>query len=143
MPTLEIMLNEPTYTSLQEAARQRSQSLNLLVQDALAAFLQLPPESAYPANGDWAFDSTAVARRAKIHTEAEAWRALPHAVRQSYGQEYVAVHEGQVIDHDPDRLALYRRVYERLGDVAVLITPAAAPSPREFLMHSPRLERVS
>lgn len=143
MPILEITLNQATYTSLREAALRRRQPLELLVEDALAAFLHPPARLDQTTNGDWASDLASAERRAKIHAEAEAWRALPEPARQGYGQDYVAIHEGQVVDHDADRLALYRRVRERLGDVAVLITPASAPSPREFHVHSPRLERFA
>lgn len=143
MPTLEISLNQATYASLHEAARQRSQPLEALVEDALAVFLREPAEPVRTANGGWTSDLASVERRAKIHAEAEAWRALPDAMRQRYGLKFVAVHEGNVIDHDLDRLALYLRVRQRLGDVAVLITQASAPSPREFYIASPRLERLS
>lgn len=143
MPTLEITLNPATYASLRQAALQRRQSLELVVEDALAAFLHQPARPNQTTNGDLTADGEGIERRAKIRAEAEAWRALSDAVRESYGLEFVAVHEGHVIDHDADRLALYRRVRQRLEDTAVLITPAAGPSPREFRMASPRLERPS
>lgn len=143
MPTLEITLNPATYASLRQAALQRRQSLELVVEDALAAFLHQPARPIQTTNGDLAPDRAGIERRAKIRAEAEAWRSLPDTVRQSYGLEFVAVHEGHVIDHDADRLALYRRVRQRLEDTAVLITPAAGPSPREFRIASPRLERPS
>ena len=81
----------------------------------------------------------AVQRQAKIHIEAEAWRAMPEAERRRYRNQFVAVHNGQVIDHDADRLLLYRRVREKLGDVPVLITPGGTPHPCEFQILSPRL----
>lgn len=68
-------------------------------------------------------------RRAKIHSEALAWRATPEETRSAYGDVFVAVHGGKVIDHDPDRLILYRRVRQKMGDVPVLITPAKAKHP--------------
>jgi hypothetical protein len=81
----------------------------------------------------------AAQRRAKIHIEAEAWRAMPEATRRRYRNQFVAVHNGQVIDHDADRLLLYRRVRKKLGDVPVLITPGGASHPYEFQILSPRL----
>lgn len=82
----------------------------------------------------------AAQRRAKIHIEAEAWRAISTTERRQYRNQFVAVHHGQVIDHDADRLRLYRRIREKLGDVPVLITPGGAPHPREFQILSPRLD---
>lgn len=82
----------------------------------------------------------AAQRRAKIHIEAEAWRAIPTTERRQYRNQFVAVHDGQVMDYDTDRLLLYRRVREKLGDVPVLINPGGAPHPREFQILSPRLD---
>jgi hypothetical protein len=82
------------------------------------------------------------ARWIKIREEAAAWRSLSHRERAGYGSSYIAVHQGEVVDHDMDRLSLHKRVRARFGDVPVLITPALADNPREFVLRSPRLERV-
>ncbi len=138
MPTLEVTLNEPVYTALEQATRFYRQSADAIVQEALDAFLRV----LQPAAKDTGRTPSATTWwRARIHAEAEAWRALPEATRHQLGSDFAAVHNGQVIDHDADRLTLYRRVRDRLGDEPVLITPADAPSPREFQMLSPRLER--
>lgn len=140
MPTLELSLSETTYTTLRQAAKRRSQPIEDLVEDALMAFLQ-PAESFEEEAGNGSSARTSDWRRAKIHAEAEAWRSLPATVRRSYGEDFVAVHDRQVVDRDRDRLTLYRRVRARFGDVPVLITPANSPSPREFHLLSPRVER--
>ncbi len=41
------------------------------------------------------------------------------------------------MDHDADRRALSRRVRQKYGGVAVLITPVEEKPEREFLMQSP------
>lgn len=82
-------------------------------------------------------------RRAKIHAEALAWQAMPEETRCAYGNAFVAVHDGKVIDHDPDRLTLYRRVRQKMGHVPVLITPANANHPREIRLLTPHFERLS
>ena len=140
MPTVEISLSETTYTTLRRAAERRSQPLEGVVKDALNAFLQASTVSEEGA-GNGSSARTSDWRRAKIHTEAEAWRSLPAAVRHSYGEDFVAVHNGQVVDHDRDRLSLYRRIRTRFDDVPVLITPAGSAAPREFQLLSPRVER--
>ena len=75
--------------------------------------------------------------RAEISDEGEAWRFLPAATRRNYGEDFVAVHNREVVDHDTDRLTLHRRNRPRFSDVPVLITPANSPSPREFQLLSP------
>ena len=82
----------------------------------------------------------AAQRQAKIHIEAEAWRVIPEALRHQYHTQFVAVHDGRIIDHDANRVLLYRRVREKSGDVPVLITSGDAPGPREFQILSPCLD---
>ncbi len=142
MPDLQIALSESTYSSLHEAARQRSQPVDVLVRDALATFLQASPRQKSISNGEQLIETAGEQRRSKIRAEAAAWRALPETIRGRYGQNYVAVHEGRVVDHDADRLTLYRRVRQRLGNTPVLITSAGVDSPREFYIRSPKLERT-
>lgn len=140
MPTLELSFNSSLYAALEQEARQRNQSVETLVETAVTHFLTAS-EMSEPAN-QLTPTTIGAARRAKIHTEAKAWRSLPEAERSRYQGQFVAVHEGRVIDHDADRLQLYRRVREQLGDMPVLITPADAPHPREFRLLSPRLDRA-
>jgi hypothetical protein len=136
MPTLEVTLNEPVYVALIQATRLSRQSADAIVQEALDVFFRMAPQ---PAKDTGRTPSATTWRRAKIHAEAEAWRALPDTTRRRYSGEFVAVHEGQVIDHDFDRVTLHLRVRGRLGDAPVLITPADAPAPREFQMLSPHI----
>lgn len=75
-----------------------------------------------------------------LDAEQEAWFAQPTAERQRYAGEYVAVHEGKVVDHDPDQRTLYLRVRSRYGNQPVLIVKADWEASPEFTIHSPQLE---
>jgi hypothetical protein len=77
----------------------------------------------------------------KIDREMEAYRTMHAELKQRFLGEYVAIHHGELIDHDTDRHALSRRVRQKYGSVAVLITPVEDDPEREFLMLSPRFER--
>jgi len=140
MPIVELSLSETMYKTLRQAAERSNQPLAEMVEIALEAFLQ-PPTSLEPGAGNGSATPADDWRRTKIHAEAEAWRSLPATVQRSYGEDFVAVHNRQVVDHHRDRLTLYRRVRARFGDVPILITPANAASPREFRIISPRVER--
>jgi hypothetical protein len=48
----------------------------------------------------------AAARECKIRAEAEWWRNAAPELRARYTGQFVAVHEQQVIDTDPDQLSL-------------------------------------
>lgn len=76
--------------------------------------------------------------RRKIEREQRWWLSLPLRERAKYEGEHVAVHNHQLVDHDLDKIALYRRVRARYGNIAVLIMPAEGP--QEIVIRSPRID---
>jgi hypothetical protein len=80
----------------------------------------------------------AVYRQKRIVAETDAWYQLSAPERNSYAGKYVAVYEGQVIDSDSDRLALYQRIRERLGHEPVLITEGGDQPIPVYRVRSPR-----
>ncbi len=66
----------------------------------------------------------------KLQAEMDAFQGQLPALAAQYQDEYVAMHEGQVIDHDPDLRTLHSRVYAVMGSVPVLlqkVTDVPAP----------------
>lgn len=80
-------------------------------------------------------------RREKVKTEREAFERQHPALLAQYPGEYVAMHEGQVIDHDPNLRTLHLRVFARLGRTPVLLKQVTAEPERELVFRSPRFER--
>ncbi len=76
-----------------------------------------------------------------LEAEQEAWFARPAAERERYVGEYVAIHRGEVMDHDLDQRTLYLRVRARFGRQPVLIVKSDWLAMPEFTLHSPRMER--
>jgi hypothetical protein len=76
--------------------------------------------------------------RRKIEREQGWWLNLSLSERAKYEGEFVAVHNQELVDHDIDQNALYRRIRERYGNTAVLIMPAEGP--REIVTRSPRFD---
>ena len=68
----------------------------------------------------------------KIRKEAEAFHAMHSEPVNQYLGQVVAIHEGQVVDHDGDFVALHRRVRERFGRTAVLLR-RVGPEPERVL----------
>ncbi len=62
-------------------------------------------------------------------------------LRKQYEGEYIAVHRGQVIDHDPDLRTLHLRVFAEIGHAVVLLKKVTNQPDRELVFRSPRLER--
>ena len=58
-----------------------------------------------------------------------------------FSDEYVAVHNGQVIDHDKDLRTLHLRIFKRLGRMPVLLKQVTQEPARELVFRSPRFER--
>ena len=76
----------------------------------------------------------------KMEAEIAAFRSQLPALLATYPDQYVAVHEGQVIDHDVDLRALHGRVYARMGVIPVLLQKVTAEPAPDILVRSPRLE---
>ncbi len=81
--------------------------------------------------------------REKIHAETEAFWAMYPQLLDRYSGQYVAVHEGKVVDTGPDLGALYQRVRECYGDTPVLLTQVLPDSTRELMFRSPQLEPMT
>ena len=78
--------------------------------------------------------------RDNIHRETEAFWAMHAELVARYSGEYVAVHQGRVVDHDPDVTRLEQRVAERWGEAAVLIAPVTDAPRHDLTTTSFRLE---
>ena len=77
------------------------------------------------------------ARRMMQH-ESDAFRRMHADLLARYPNEYVAIHQGQLVDHGADQLALLARIEDRFPDVPVLIRQVL-PEPDEiFNFRSPR-----
>ena len=81
--------------------------------------------------------------RETIHEEAEAFWAMQADLLARYPGEHVAVHQGQVVDHDPDVVRLEQRVAEQWGESAILIAPVTDKPRRDLSTVSFRLEPLS
>lgn len=53
--------------------------------------------------------------------EMDAFRHLHPILLQQYPKQYVGIHQGQLVDHDLDQLALYLRLDEQYPDEVILI----------------------
>ncbi len=79
----------------------------------------------------------------KIHAETKTFWAMYPQLLDRYPGQYIAVHEGKIVDTGPDLGTLYQRVRERYGDTPVLLTQVLPDSTRELMFRSPRLEPMA
>jgi hypothetical protein len=131
---LRVMLPDQTAEKLQRVAeRQGVDATQLLVQlvENHLADDSLPPEAV--SGTLWS------EQEQKINQEQKQYEAQHSALLKHYSGEYIAMHQGAVVDHDDDRVVLRRRVRARFGDTPVLITPVLTEARQIIIVHSPRL----
>jgi len=80
-------------------------------------------------------------RHEKIRAETEAFNQQRAKLLAQFSGEYVAVHQGQVIDHDKHLRTLHLRIFERLGRTPVLLKQVTQEPERELVFRSPCFER--
>ena len=77
---------------------------------------------------EWIQRELGLAREQRIFEEAERYQAQHSALLPIYGGQYLAMLNGEVLDHDADLGPLYQRIRAQYGDEPVLITPVT-PEP--------------
>lgn len=107
MNTIEVP--DALATALEEEARAESVSQAAILEKALKYYRR-------------------VLHQRRLETALNWYTTLPEPERSRFADQFVAVYQDAVVDHDPDRLTLYKRVRERYGDQAVLIIPAEGPA---------------
>jgi hypothetical protein len=123
-----LTINDDLYRRAKRIARSRQQD----VAEVLAESITLT-ETAGHADDDEELIDTAVAR------EEAAFHRLHPELWLKYPGEYVAIYNEEMVDHDPDQVALYLRVKAHHPDQFVWIAPVRAREEEEYAMRSPRL----
>ena len=117
---MTVTLNDQIERQLTKIARDQTATPDELVEKAIRTYLQ--------AEASQILDRETVAFR-KLHTQ----------LLDKYTGEYVAIHQGQVIDHDPKLLAIYLRIDEKYPDEIILIKQVQSEIERVFTVRSPRV----
>jgi hypothetical protein len=115
-----VMLAEETVSKLELVAEQRGVSVEILAEQAIQEFLLAE-------------------RREAIRRESVAFRAMHAQLLLTHAGRYVAIYQGQLIDHDVDQLALYRRVSQQYREAAILIRQVTSSPDEVYTVRSPRL----
>ncbi len=79
-------------------------------------------------------------RQEKIRAETISFEAQSETLMRQYPNQYVAMHQGEIIDHDPDLRTLHLRVFARLGHTPVLLKQVTPTAKEELTFRSPRFE---
>ncbi|MDA0242028.1 MAG: hypothetical protein OT477_01300 [Chloroflexi bacterium] len=79
-------------------------------------------------------------RQEKIRAETVSFEAQSETLMRQYPNQYVAMHQGEVIDYDPDLRTLHLRVFARLGHTPVLLKRVTPTAKEELTFRSPRFD---
>lgn len=121
MGTAILSIPEQTLSSLHQVADRLGESAEILADRAIHQFLRQ------------------IAER-KIAQEEEYFQGQHTQLLQSYQGQYIAMHDGQVIDSDVDELALYMRIRQQYPLIGILIKKVTATPEDIWIIRSPRLE---
>lgn len=76
-----------------------------------------------------------------MEREVAAYEAMHAQLWKQYANQYVAVHQGSVVDHDHDKVALLMRIRKQYPNQVVLIRQVLPELPKPFIFRSVRVER--
>ena len=107
--------------SLQPIARDRGQSVETVVEEAVREYLREQ-------------------RHAYLLAEMGRFRQRHAELLVGYRGQFVAMRDGQVIDQDFDGGALDARVHREHGEQPVLIVQVTETPEQEFTLRNPKLE---
>lgn len=113
--------------TLYQRVRELASSRNLPLADVLETAVSLAEAQPHDPT------TTALAQ------EETAYRAQHPTLLANYPGQYVAIHQGQLIDHDPDELTLLHRL-DTTHPTDVVLMKRVEPLPQPVLrFRSPRL----
>lgn len=75
----------------------------------------------------------------KLDLEIAAWEQRFPELRAQYANQFVALHQGEVVDADSEFEPLFLRVQERFGELAILIRQVGETPDESWAFRSPRL----
>lgn len=77
----------------------------------------------------------------KIRQESDTWYRLSPEIRNQYKGKFVAVYDGKIVDDDPDRIVLYKRIRSTYGRQPVLIVEGGDHPMPEYRITNVFLDR--
>lgn len=119
MPTVAI--ESDLYKRVEQAATEHRSSVSEVFAGAVRLYL-------------WELERRKVSKESKVYHQRYA------ELRDMYLGQYIAMRDGQVVDHDRDFQVLRRRIRQRFGRVPVMITLVKDIAERPLTRHGFRTE---
>jgi metal-responsive CopG/Arc/MetJ family transcriptional regulator len=119
-----ITLRSDLLETLEKDAQQESRSISDIVNEAVEHYLRQR-------------------QRSKLNREIMAYEAMHAKLRKKYLGQWVAIHSEKLVDHDQDRVALYRRVRARYGRISVLLRQVTEQPVEEAWIRTPSTGKLT
>lgn len=124
---ITLSIPEDIYRRVEQVALETQRNVAEVFIDTISS--QFP---SYPANP----------KRATMHKEIAAYKRMHADLVKKYLGEYVAIYQGELVDHDIDPVALHERITTNYPDRIVLSRKVQQEAEPILHMRSPRLERL-
>ncbi len=122
--TETLILRADLRETLERDAQQEARSISDIVNEAVERYVR-------------------ERQRAKLDKEITAFEAMHARLRQKYLGQWVAINNQKLVDHDSDRLALYRRTREKYGHTSVLLREVTEQPQEEVWLRTPSTGRIA
>jgi Family of unknown function (DUF5678) len=119
-----ITLRPDLVTTLEQDALQAQKSVSDFVNDAIAYYIQARQQE-------------------KLTSEIAAYESFHTELKQKYLGQWVAIHNQQLVDHDVDRVSLYRRIRQQYGKTSVLLRQVEEYPAAEIWWRTPNTGKVT
>ena len=123
MVTATLTLPQKTIDSLEQVAAQRGITSSELADNAIRQYLRREAEK-------------------KIAQEETAYQDQHEQIFSQFEGRYVALHNGEVIDHDQNELDLYLRIRHAYPSLGILIKHVTNQIDEIWQTRSPRIENI-
>lgn len=124
---ITLTVPEDIYQRVEGVASATHRKVKDVMMDTIAAAF-----SPYPENP----------QRGAMKAEIAAYEAMHVELVKQYLGQYVAMHQGRLIDHDVDPVALHQRIAEKYAGKVVLSRKVQKDAAPVLHMRSPRLAQM-
>ncbi len=118
---LTVTINPNLQTKLEQVAHTTGQTIDEIVDEALTQHLEQLAEQ-------------------QLDTEIKAFKQMHAHLKAQYFGQFVAIHQGQIVDADADLEPLYLRLQARFGDEEPILIRQVGETPEEiYNFHGTRI----
>jgi glutamyl-tRNA reductase len=116
-----VAVESELYNRIEKTAQEQQANVDEILSQAIRRYL-------------WELD------RRKISEESKIYRQRHPELKEQYLGQYIAMHNGQVVDHDADFQTLRQRIRQRFEHTPVMITSVQEIAERPLVRQGFRVE---